>query len=528
MTEGATPAVWSMDHDRVRTFWAIAAYHRQRRPDAVAMEYDGRRTTYRQWAERAEAIDAALRASGAQAGSRIAYLGKNSDLYFALLAAVSRAGMVLVPLNWRLAPDEWQFILADAEVPLLLHDGWLAGEAAEQGRRNAGLAVRLLDDFGSGPPAQPAPPRDEADAVAVQMYTSGTTGRPKGAMLSNWNVLAQRQPGYAIREEWYQTEADATLVISPVAHIAGTGFAVWQLYAGGRIVIAREFAPAATTDLINRSAVTYALFVPSMLQMMLDHLDASGERLPSLRYIAYGASPMPDAILARAQAMLPARYVQMYGMTETGGVATALTPDHHVGADRPKLRTAGVPFPGGEVAIVDADGHFLPPGTDGEIAIRSEQVMQGYWKRPESTAEVMLPGGWFRSGDVGRMDADGFLTVFDRVKDMIITGGENVYPAEVENVLFMHPAIRNVAVIGRPSDKWVEEVVAVVVLELGATLSLDELRGWARARCGRRSRTRSACSSCRRRAPRWSSACASAGRIPRRSSPSGWPPPARK
>lgn len=483
MTEQERPTVWDMDHDRVRTLWAIADYHARRTPDRTAMEYDGRRTSYAQYAARAEAMDAALRATGAQPGARIAYLGKNCDLYFCLLAATSRAGLVLVPLNWRLAPDEWQFIIEDAEVGFLVHDDVFAGEAEEQARRAPALALARIEDLGAASPgAAPEPPRDDPDAVAVQMYTSGTTGRPKGAMLSNWNLLAQRKPGYDGRHDWYQTEEDATLVISPIAHVAGTAFATWNLYAGGRIVIAREFHPADTVSLINRTGVTFTLFVPSMLQMLLDHLDASAERVNSLRYVAYGASPMPEAILARAQAMLPARFVQMYGMTEAGGIATALGPEHHEGGERPKLRSAGLPFPGGEVAIVDAAGNFLPAGAEGEVVVRSGQIMKGYWKQPEATAAAMVPGGWFRSGDMGRKDEDGFLYVFDRVKDMIITGGENVYPAEVENLLFGHPAIRNVAVIGRPSEKWVEEVAAVVVLEPGASLTLDELREWARGR----------------------------------------------
>ena len=482
MQETDTATVWTMDHDTVRTLWSIAAYHAARTPDAVAMEYETRTTTYAQWAARALAMDAALRALAPQPGTRVAYLGKNCDLYFSLLAAVSRAGLVLVPLNWRLAPGEWQFILEDAEVGLLLHDSYLAEEAAGLVGLVPGLTTALIDDFGTAAPAQEWPARDDPDAVAVQMYTSGTTGRPKGAMLSNWNILAQRKPGYVQKAAWYQTEQDTTLVISPIAHVAGTAFATWQLYAGGRIVIAREFAPADTVALINRTGITFALFVPSMLQMLLDYLDESGERVNSLRYIAYGASPMPEAILARAQAMIPARYVQMYGMTEAGGVATALGPEYHEGDHRPKLRSAGRPFPGGEVAIVDPQGHFLPAGTEGEVVVRSEQVMKGYWKRPDATAEAMLPGGWFRSGDMGRMDEDGFLYVFDRVKDMIITGGENVYPAEVENLLFTHPAIRSAAVIGRPHDKWVEEVVAVVVLEPGVTLTLEELREWARGK----------------------------------------------
>jgi acyl-CoA synthetase (AMP-forming)/AMP-acid ligase II len=482
MSEPGQPAVWTMDHSQLRTLWAILDHHARHSPDRVAMEYDGRLTSYARMAARAEAMDAALRATGAGPQARIAYLGKNCDLYFTLLAATCRAGMVLAPLNWRLAPDEWEFILRDAGVCLLVHDDWLAAEAAEQARRIDGLSLARIEDFGAAQAAPVEPARDDPHAVAMQMYTSGTTGRPKGAMLSSWNILAQRKPGYDLREEWYQTEEDATLVLSPVAHIAGTGFGVWNLYAGGRIVITREFNPAETISLINRTGVTYALFVPSMLQMLLDHLDASGESVSRLRYIAYGASPMPEAILARAQATLPARFVQMYGMTETGGVATALTPEHHLGEDRPKLRSAGVPFAGGEVAIVDAAGKFLPPDEEGEVVVRSEQVMQGYWNRPEATAEVMLPGGWFRTGDMGRMDEDGFLYVFDRVKDMIITGGENVYPAEVENLLFTHPAIKSAGVIGRPHEKWVEEIVAVVVLEQGASLTLEELREWARGR----------------------------------------------
>ncbi len=479
---GETPSARTMDHDRIRTLWAIAAYHADRTPEGVALDYRGRETTYAQMAARAEAMDAALRISGAQPGERIAYLGKNCDLYFPLLFAASRGGFVLVPLNWRLAPDEWTFILEDAEVKRLVHDDDFADEAREQAQRIPGLELLRIDDLGTQPPEALEPPRDDPAAVSVQMYTSGTTGRPKGAMLSNWNVIAQRAIGYRQGVDWYNTAEDVTLLLSPVAHIAGTGFGLFGLYPGGRVVIAREFDPAETVRLMNETGVTIALFVPSSLQMLLDYLEASGERVNALRLIAYGASPMPEAILARAQAMLPSGFIQMYGMTETAGVASALAPEFHVGADRPKLRSAGNAWPGGEVAVVDAAGHFLQQGEEGEIVVRSEQVMQGYWKRPEATAEVMLSGGWFRTGDMGRIDEDGFLTVFDRVKDMIITGGENVYPAEVENLLFTHPAIRDVSVIGRPSAKWVEEVVAVVTLEPGASLTLAELREWARGK----------------------------------------------
>lgn len=485
MTQDVAATVWNMDYDKLRSLWAIAAYHAGRTPDAVAMEYEGRTTTYAQWAARAGAMDMALRNYAPAQGTRIAYLGKNCDHYFSLVAGTSRAGLVLVPLNWRLAPAEWQFILEDAEVQLLIHDEHMAEEATALATALPHLPVVLIDDLGAdGAQAaqEMAPPRDDPDEVVLQMYTSGTTGKPKGAMLSNWNLIAQRKPGYMQKMDWYQTDSDVTLVISPIAHVAGTAFASWQLYAGGRIVIAREFSPASTVALINQTGVNFVLFVPSMLQMLLDYLDESGKRLAGLRYIAYGASPMPDAVLARAQAMLPARYVQMYGMTEAGGIATALGPEYHEGDVRPKLRSAGLPFPGGEVAIVDNDGHFLSAEEPGEVVVRSEQVMKGYWKRPDATAEAMLPGGWIRSGDVGRLDEDGFLYVLDRVKDMIISGGENVYPAEVENLLFTHPAIRTAAVIGRPHERWVEEVVAVVVLKSGATLGLEELRSWARGK----------------------------------------------
>lgn len=476
------PTVWNMDHASVRTLWAIVEYHAKRTPEREAMQFDGRITSYAQMAARSVAMDADLRARGVKPGERVAYLGKNSDTYFGLLFACSRAGIVLVPLNWRLAPDEWEFILGDAEVNLVIHDDHFAAEAAEQARRKPGLQLVRINDLGSEAPATIPPAQDDPDAVTVQMYTSGTTGRPKGAMLSNWNLIAQREPGYAQKVDWYPTHDDVTLVVSPVAHVAGTVFAMWNLYSGGKIVIMREFEPALTVRLMNETGVTVTLLVPSALHILLEHLEKTGETVKAIRLIAYGASPMPEAVLAKAQSMLPAGYVAMYGMTEAGGIASALGPEHHEGEERPKLRSVGTPFPGGAVAIVDMEGNFLAQGEEGEIVVQSAQIMKGYWKRPESTAEAMLPGGWFRTGDMGRLDEDGFLYVFDRVKDMIITGGENVYPAEVENLLFDHPAIRDAAVIGRPSERWVEEVCAVVTLKPGASLTLEELRGWARGR----------------------------------------------
>jgi acyl-CoA synthetase (AMP-forming)/AMP-acid ligase II len=299
------------------------------------------------------------------------------------------------------------------------------------------------------------------------LYTSGTTGWPKGAMLSQRSMTAHTRvvaPAYAM------DESTVNVVAMPLFHVGGTSWALGSMSAGGRTIIVREAMPAALLDLIESRQATHAFFVPAVVGMLLADPVRVRSALRSLRVLAYGGSPMPAPLMERTLTVLPTPLYSVYGMTEASGVFCCLGPDEHRDPRRAQLRaSAGRPLPGNEARVVDpATGADVQPGEAGEFWVRSEQVMAGYWNMPEATRETVTPDGWLRTGDVGRMDAAGYLYIEDRVKDMILSGGENVYPAEVERVLLQHPDVADAAVIGVPDDKWGETVKAVVVPASGA------------------------------------------------------------
>ncbi|WP_157219379.1 AMP-binding protein [Flavisphingomonas formosensis] len=465
-----------IDHDRLRTLWDVLAWHAQATPDAVALDFEGRQTGYAALRNASSGLAGALAREGVRRGERVAYLGKNSDVYFVLLYALARLGAVLVPLNWRLAKEEWEFILADSGAVALFSDESFA-DAARALRADARLLGWARHD-----PALADAPLPDADDIVFQVYTSGTTGRPKGAMLSHRNMLALRAPGYRAGLPWFPGRTDTTLAILPVAHIAGTAYALFGLYGGGRIVIGREFSPALTLELIARQHVSHMLLAPAAMRQILDHPAAGATDLSSLRVITYGASPIPEELLRRALATFGCGFVQMYGMSEAAGGVVALSPEDHLSGIADRLRSAGRAMPGVEVAILDEAGRIAPTGGPGEILIRSAAVMPGYWRLPEATAAAITPEGWLRTGDVGRIDAEGYVYVLDRTKDMIVSGGENIYPAEVENAIFGHPDVADVAVIGVPSQCWGEEVMAIVVPREGSAPTLETIAAWARQR----------------------------------------------
>lgn len=472
-----------LDPDRVLTLWDVLDCHARANPHAVALEFEGRRQSYDELLQTSSALAHELAARGIGRGQRIGYLGKNSDRYFTLMYAVARIGAVLVPLNWRLVPEEWTFILRDANAALLFAD-----EAFLDAARSLTMALDL-PPAGEIPEARATPQTNEisttlpvaSDAV-LQVYTSGTTGRPKGAMLTHRNLLALRGPGYAAGLKWFPRAGDTSLVVLPVAHIAGTAYALFGVYGGGRVVITRDFDPQQALHLIEVKGVSHVLLAPAAMRQLLDHPAAASTDFSRLRYITYGASPIAEALLRRAIATFGCDFIQMYGMTEAAGGVVALSPEDHRSADAERLRSAGRAMPGAEVVIMDEHGAVLRTGQIGEIAVRSAAVMSCYWQRPEATAEAIVAGGWLRTGDIGRIDADGYVFVLDRAKDMIVSGGENVYPAEVENAIFGHPDVEDVAVIGVPSERWGEEVMAVIVPRAGTAPDLDSVARWARAR----------------------------------------------
>ncbi|QCP50371.1 long-chain-fatty-acid--CoA ligase [Trinickia violacea] len=477
-----------LDFARMRTLPDLLAYHAEVRPDDVALDFEGRSTSYAEFHRRTDRLAASLRRLSPEPGRRIGYLGKNSDRYVELVFATAKAGLVLVPLNWRLAPDEWAFILGDAQATHLFVDDAFEAQGRALGQRLALASVMsladeaswaaLLDSYDGATP----PVRADVHDIVLQIYTSGTTGTPKGVMLTHENVLALREPGLRAGLAWFPGPGDVSLVAMPVAHIAGTAYGLFGLHSGGRLVIAREFDAGEVWALLASSRASHMLLAPTALRMLLEHPAAAATRVPHLRYITYGGSPIAPALLAQAVARLNCGFTQMYGMTEASGGVVALTPDDHRKAKPHRLASAGRAMLGVELGIVDRAGARLSAGQNGEIVVRSRAVMAGYWQRPEATAETIDADGWLHTGDVGVLDEDGYLTVLDRAKDTIVSGAENVYPLEVENVLSRHPDVAEVAVIGVPSARWGEEVKAVIVPRPGMTIDAARLIDWARER----------------------------------------------
>jgi acyl-CoA synthetase (AMP-forming)/AMP-acid ligase II len=438
------------------------------RPDDTAFSYEGARVTYREFDQRADQVAEALRASGVRPGDRVAVLDKNSLAYVELLFGAARAGAVQVPINYRLSADEIAYIVDNTRAPVLVvGPEFVPVLDAIAGRLRHTEHLIVIGGTGHGYTDydtwtdREAGPRDESGEVFVQLYSSGTTGRPKGVMLTHENFLA----GLRTSEELWEIRPDSVLMVAmPMYHIAGCALAVIGIYAGIPAVLVREPDPVGIARSIEEHKVTHVFLVPVLLLFMQQLPQVREADLSSLHLIIYGASPISEDVLRGALEMLPScGFMQVYGMTETTGAVTHLPPADHV-PDSPRLRSAGIANPGAELKIVDpATGDPLAPGQVGEIVCRSAQNMKGYWSLDEATRDVMLTGGWLRTGDAGYLDEDGYLYIHDRVKDMIISGGENIYPAEVENVLMSHPAVADCAVIGVPDDKWGETPKAFVV-----------------------------------------------------------------
>lgn len=454
------------------------ARHAADRPDGAALTFEGRTTTWAQLQERVVALSGAIARRGVGTGDRVAVLMSNRPEFVELLLAVNRLGAIVVPINFRLSASEIAFILEDSGAALLFVDADTAGEG-----RVAAAACRHRVTVLDGPAydallveeGEPAPPTDvEESAPALIMYTSGTTGRPKGAVLTHLNLAAQSAT--LLTAFGFGFDGEVNLCASPLFHIGAIGSVAPALMVGATIAVAGGgFDAAAILDRMERERVTTVFLVPTQWQAICAEQQRAPRDLSRLRVAGWGAAPATDALLRTMDEVLgDAAAVALFGQTEMSPVTCVLE-----GKDaRRKLGSVGRPVPGVTARVVAPDMTDVAPGEIGEIVYRGPGTMLGYWNNPEATAEAFR-GGWFHSGDLVRVDAEGFVHVVDRAKDMIISGGENIYCAEVENVLADHPAVVDVAVIGRPHERWGETPVAFVVLRDGASLDLEELRTWA-------------------------------------------------
>jgi acyl-CoA synthetase (AMP-forming)/AMP-acid ligase II len=450
----------------------------------VALAAGGQAISYAELAVRVARLSAALIDFGIRGGDRVAFFSRNHPDYYTLLLSVTGIGAVMVPVNWRLARPEIEYILADCGAVLL----FVGEEFADLGDE---LAVRIPSlrsvvpmtalpkwyEGNAGTAIAAASP--DPDDVATQIYTSGTTGRPKGAMLTHRALLAFRSLPEAAQPVWNRwTQDDVSLIVMPQFHIGGTGFGLQTICAGATGLVMQDFDAGAVLDAIENARLSKIFTVPAAMQMLLRHPRARDVDYSRIRTMIYGASPIPLEVLREAMEVFRCGFVQQYGMTEMCGTICALPPEDHDPAGNERMRSAGKPLDSVEVCIVDAEGRPVRQGDVGEIAIRAVTRMAGYWNLPEATAEAITADGFFRSGDAGRLDADGYLYIVDRVKDMIVSGGENIYPAEVEGVLRRHDSVADVAVIGVPDDRWGEAVKAVVVPK--GAFNAEAVLAWAR------------------------------------------------
>ncbi|MGI5229451.1 acyl-CoA synthetase [Actinoallomurus sp. CA-142502] len=439
-------------------------------------------------ADRVGRLAAGLRALGVGRGDRVALLGANSDRFHESLLGVPWADAVVVPINHRWSPAEIGFAIGDCGANVLIVDEDLLPVVSSLEHPEPSTVVVMADGnvpagtvsyerlIGDNPPMEDSC-RGGEDLFGV-FYTGGTTGRPKGVMLTHTNVIATAFGTLATGR--FLTPGGRLLHAAPMSHLADLGAWIAGLLTGGTHVIVPGFTPEGVLTAIEHRQVTDVLLVPTMIQMLVEFPGAARFDVSSLAHLLYGGSPMPEALLERARKMFPrAGFVQGYGMTELSGVTSLLLPDDH---DRPELvRSAGRAAPHAQVRIVGPDGREAPRGTAGEIAVRGDHAMAGYWQRPGETAAA-LRDGWLHTGDAGYLDDRGYLFVVDRIKDVIISGGENVYSVEVENALTLHPAVAACAVIGLPDERWGERVHAVVVRAGGADVTGEELREF----CGQR------------------------------------------
>ncbi len=477
------------------TVAGLLRYQAARQPEAPMLSLGEDRVSWSELKGRACRLAQALAGEGVGPGDRVAFLDRNGTAYFEALFGGAFLGAVNVAVNWRLAPPEMGAVIDDSKASvLIIHGDYLPCLAAMGTDLPSVVRIVVIGEPSGGDrevgyeawrdAGEEVDPGyvGDPEEVSMQLYTSGTTGLPKGVMLTNGNLataIGEAGETFRINEE------TVSLVAMPLFHIGGSGWALCGMSRGGRSVILRDVDPGEILRIFEEEQVTETFVVPAVLMLLLATPGIGVRDLSSLRNIFYGASPIAEEVLVNCMRVFGCEFTQVYGMTETTGAITALRPEDHDpdGPRRYLLRSAGQAHRGVELRIVDPDsGEDSPTGIVGELYTRSAYNMLGYWEKPEETDRTLLADGWLRTGDAGYVDADGYLFLHDRIKDMIVSGGENVYPAEVENVLLSHEGVADAAVIGVPDERWGETVKAVVVPVPGVEIDAGELISFCRER----------------------------------------------
>jgi acyl-CoA synthetase (AMP-forming)/AMP-acid ligase II len=480
-------------NDKITTLAELAQVQACQFTEAKALTFKEKTLTYSQLNIQSNRVANALLARGIKARSRVALLAKDSLKSYEILFATAKINAVLVPINWRLAGAEVSYILKDAEVDAIFVGSEfhsliksIANEldsvktiiALEKAEHNWLAYDTWQQQHSERQPDVTIKPND----VAVQLYTSGTTGRPKGVQLAHYSFFAIAKEFVRQGKSWIDwSEKDKSLLVLPMFHIGCLWWAIRGLASGAENILLESFVGIEVLEAIAKHHITKVCMVPAMIQVLLSEPECKYTDFSSLKYIVYGGSPIAESLLKKAIATFECNFVQIYGMTETGNCAVCLPADAHTSTNSNRLKSAGKPFPGVSVVILDSNKKEVACGQVGEICIKSPANTIGYWKLPEATANTLVDG-WIHTGDAGYFDKEGYIYICDRVKDMICYASENIYPAEIENILYEHPAIAEVAVIGVPDDDFGEMVKAIVVLKAGMTATALDINNFVRGK----------------------------------------------